>query len=195
MSAKKVVKVDDIKNDAEGIKCQVEKSLYLVNEFLSGLMCGKCFPCSMGSYEARIRLRSLMEGNGSSDDIQQIQRIADEMLISSMCKKGKDVAKYMLEWLDTEVFSSHAAGSCPAQTCKALISYRIEIDKCTMCGDCLKACKYAAIHGEKIQPFKSGYHPFEIKQLKCVKCGDCIKVCKPEAIILVDANVGEPVEV
>lgn len=195
MSVKKVVKVDDIKKDAESIKCPVEKSLYLINEFLSGLMCGKCFPCSMGSYEARVRLRKVVDGNGSEDDLQHIKKIADEMLVASMCKKGKDVAKYMLEWLDSDVFISHVEGLCPEKTCKALIEYRILTDKCTMCGICLDACKYAAIHGESRKPFMSGYQPFEIRQLKCVKCGDCIKVCPEEAIILLDAKAAEPVEV
>lgn len=195
MSAIRIVKVDDIKNDAEGITCPVERSLYLVNEFLSGPMCGKCFPCSMGSYEARIRLNNLFRGNGSDDDLQRIQKIADQMLIASMCKKGKDVAKYILEWHDKDVFSSHVAGRCPEQTCKALIEYRIVTEKCTMCGNCLDACKYGAIHGEKVKPFTSGYHPFAIRRANCVKCGECIKVCQPEAIILVNANIGESVEV
>ncbi len=195
MSAKKIVKVDDIKNDAEGIKCPVEKSHFLIDKFLDGPMCGKCFPCSMGSYEARVLLENLMKGECNETQLLHIKNIADEMLIASMCKKGKDVAKYIIEWFDADVFRKHLDGICTENTCKPLIEYRIIPEKCTMCGDCLPACKYNAIHGEKIKPFTSGYHPFDIKQHKCVKCGDCLPVCPTGAIILVDANVSEAVEV
>jgi len=195
MSAKKVVKVDDIKNDAEPIKCPVERSYYLINEFLAGPMCGRCFPCSMGSYEAKILLANLMNGTSSEEEILHIRTIAQEMTVASLCKKGKDIAKYMLEWMDTDAFSKHLEGACPSKSCKGLIEFRIVHDKCTMCGECLIACKYNAIHGEKIKPFKSGYHPFDIRQQKCVKCGDCVPVCPTEAIIVVDVNVSEPVEV
>jgi ferredoxin len=195
MREKKVVKVDDIKNDAESIKCPVEKSLYLMDTFLSGPMCGRCFPCSMGSYEARILLKNIINGSSSEEEVLHIKTIAEEMIVASLCKKGKDVAKYILEWMDSDVFSKHLEGLCPEKTCKSLIEYRIIPDKCTMCGICSKICKYNAIHGEKVKPFMSGFYPFEIRQQKCVKCGDCLDVCPTEAIILVDAKAGEPVEV
>jgi formate hydrogenlyase subunit 6/NADH:ubiquinone oxidoreductase subunit I len=195
MSEKKIVKVDDIKNDAESIKCPVERSRYLMAEFLAGPMCGRCFPCSMGSYEARILLKNLMNSNSSEEEVRHIKTIAEEMLVASMCKKGKDIAKYILEWMDTDVFNKHLEGICPEKTCKSFIEYRIIPEKCTMCGICSKICKYNAIHGEKVKPFMSGFHPFEIRQQKCVKCGDCLDVCPTEAIILVDAKATEAVEV
>lgn len=195
MTTKPPVKVDDIKNEAEAIKCSVERALYYINEFLAGPMCGRCFPCSMGSYEARVLLNNLIDGKGSDKDIDRIKKIAQEMSIASLCKKGKDTAKYLLEWLDTDIFSKHVEGICPEKTCKTMISYKIDTDKCTMCGDCLKACQYGSIRGEKAMPFKSGYYPFEIKQHICVRCGECIKVCTAEAIIIVDAKIPEPVEV
>lgn len=195
MRAKNIVKVDDIKTDAEEIKCPVEKSYYLIKEFLAGPMCGRCFPCSMGSYEAKILLGNIMIGSGNKDEVLHINKIAEEMIVASLCKKGKDIGRIILEWLDTDVFNKHLQGSCPEKTCKAFIEYGIIPEKCNMCGECLQACKYNAIHGEKIKPFTSGYHPFEVRQLKCVKCGDCLPVCPTEAIILVDAKVKEPVGV
>lgn len=193
---KKVIKVEDIKNDAESSRaCPVDQSLYYINEFLSGPMCGKCFPCSLGCYEARIILSHIIEGNGTEEELLNLKRIAGDMLIGSMCKKGKDTARFILEWMETDVFKKHLEGICPDKTCIAFVEYRIIPEKCDLCGICVSACKYGAIHGEKKKPFLSGYHPFEIRQLKCVKCGDCLPVCPTGAIILVDARAGAPVEV
>ncbi|MDH4027701.1 MAG: 4Fe-4S binding protein [Nitrospirota bacterium] len=195
MNEIKTVKVEDIKKEAEAIKCPVERSFYYMNGFLSGPMCGKCFPCSMGSYEARILLKNIMEGTADEDALKRIRRIADDMLVASMCKKGKDTAKFILEWLDEGVFRKHIEGLCPERTCRAFIEYRIIAEKCTMCGDCHKACKYGAIHGEKAVAFRSGYQPFEIRQGICTRCGECIKVCPAGAIILTDAKSREAVGV
>ncbi len=188
MNARKVVKVEEIKTDAEKIACPVERSHYLVSEFLTGPMCGRCFPCSMGSYEARLILEHIMNGTSSISELERLGIIADTMLRASMCKKGKDIAGYIKEWLDQDVFERHLQRVCPGQTCKAFIEYRIIPGKCTMCGDCLSSCKYNAILGEKVKPLMSGYHPFEIREKKCIKCGECIKVCKYDAIILVSPH-------
>lgn len=195
MNEKRTVKVEDIKNDAVAIKCPVERSFYYISGFLAGPMCGKCFPCSMGSYEVKLLLKDLMDGKGSMEELLHIRKIADEMLVASMCKKGKDTAGFILEWLDEGVFTKHLEGVCPEKTCKTLIEYRIIPDKCTMCGDCLESCEYGAIRGEKAKPFISGYHPFVIRQKNCVKCGECITVCPAAAIVLVDAKAADAVGV
>lgn len=192
MDEKKELKVEDIKTAAEGKKCPVQKALFYVNGFLSGPMCGKCFPCSMGSYEARVRLQALVDGDGTEADLVALGRIAAEMAEASMCKKGKDTAKFILDWMGTDVYRDHLQGKCPARECLALIEYRIVTDKCTMCGLCKDACKYGAILGEKRKPYLSGYMPYEVRQRRCVKCGECVKVCPENAIIIVDAGVEEP---
>jgi formate hydrogenlyase subunit 6/NADH:ubiquinone oxidoreductase subunit I len=192
MADKKIIKVEDIKTEAEKEACPVQQALYYVTEFLAGPMCAKCFPCSMGSYEAKQILTRITEGTGTATDIMNLKRISSEMLESSMCKKGKDTARFMLEWLDTDVFTAHLEGTCPDKSCRAFVEYRIVPDKCTLCGICKNVCKYNAIFGEKAAPFKGGYYPFEIRQTKCVKCGDCIHVCPEGAIVLLDLKVKEP---
>jgi ferredoxin len=191
----KVIKVEDIKKDAEEMQCPVEKSLYLISVFLKGPMCGRCFPCSMGCYEAKIILKNMIAGNSSIEELENLKRIANEILISALCKKGKDTAQFILEWIDTGDFDKHIEGICPEQVCPEFIEYRIISDKCTMCGDCLRACKLGAISGEEKKQFISGYQPFEIRQTKCTKCGECIKVCTEKAIILLDVKSKETVEV
>jgi NAD-dependent dihydropyrimidine dehydrogenase PreA subunit len=178
-------KLEDIKKEAEGKKCPVQKALYFVDEFLVGPMCGRCFPCSFGSYEARIRLRNLSEGAGSEEDVLRLKRIAENMLEASMCKKGKDTAKFIMDYIDTETFRGHLAGICPERECHSLIKYVILPEKCTMCGICLDVCKDNAIIGEKRKSYLSGYQPYEIAEKRCTKCGDCVKVCPVNAIEII----------
>lgn len=188
MTEVKELKVEDIKKSAEAIGCPVQRSLYYVEEFLSGPMCGRCFPCALGTYEAKIRLQKIIDGIGTESDILAIKRIAEDMLEGSLCMKGKNTAKFILEWMATDVFNEHVGGRCPSHECKAFIEYRIIPEKCIMCGLCKEACRYNAIIGEKKKPFLSGYLPFEIRQKRCVKCGDCLPVCPTEAIVIVDVK-------
>ncbi len=192
---KKELKVEDIKQMAEGKGCPVQKALFYVTEFLSGPMCGKCFPCSLGSFEARVRLEKIIEGSGSEEDLAAIRRIASGMAEASMCKKGKDTARFILEWMETGVFLEHVHGRCPDEQCPAFIEYRIIPGVCTICGECKEVCKYNAILGEKRKPFKSGCLPFEIRQKRCAKCGECIKVCPSGAIVRIAVRDSEPVGV
>ncbi|BCB95630.1 hypothetical protein JZK55_05520 [Dissulfurispira thermophila] len=191
MTETKELKVEDIKKTAEEKGCPVQKALYYITEFLSGPMCGRCFPCALGSYEARIRLQNIVEGKGSNADLSALKRIAEDMAEGSLCKKGKDTAKFILEWMATDVYEEHISGRCPSRECKAFVEYRIIPEKCIMCGLCKEACRYGAILGEKKKPFLSGYLPFEIRQKRCVKCGDCLPVCPTEAIIIVDVKSKE----
>lgn len=188
-------KVEDIKTAAEQQGCPVQKALYFMTEFLAGPMCGRCFPCAMGSYEARIRLHNLVEGRGTEADLHALKRIAKDMIEASFCKKGKDTGKFILDWMATDVYEAHVEGRCPDMQCASLITYLIIPQKCTMCGDCKDVCRDAAIHGEKRKPFMAGYLPFEIRQKRCTRCGECIKVCPEGAIVLVAAGAKEPVGV
>jgi NAD-dependent dihydropyrimidine dehydrogenase PreA subunit len=190
VTEKNELKVEDIKKQAEGMSCAVRKALFYITEFLAGPMCGRCFPCAMGSYEARIRLDAIVGGAGTEKDLRALKRIAGDMLHSSMCKKGKDTAKFILEWMSADVYENHVHGFCPAMECPAFIEYTVIPGKCNNCGKCLEACKYHAIFGQKKKPFQSGYPPFYIRQKKCVKCDECRKVCPENAIVMVPAGSG-----
>ncbi len=195
MEEKEQLKVEDIKAQAETKGCPVQKSLYYITGFLAGPMCGKCFPCSLGSYETKILLNNIIERKGTEKDLFNLKKIAEEMLVSSRCKKGKDTAQFILEWMGTGVFKTHIEGRCPDMICSALVEYRIIPEKCIKCGLCKDVCHYGAVHGEKTKPYLSGYHPYEIRQKRCVKCGDCIKVCPTQAIIITNSKDREAVGV
>jgi len=189
MTETKEKKLVDIRKEADGIKCPVRQALYLVEEFLAGPMCGKCFPCEMGTFESKIRLVNLVSGQGSDADIKALRRIADEMTETSRCKKGKDTAAYMLEWLGSDVFAEHVAKHCPAGECTALQQYRVIPDKCINCAKCQDVCKDNAVIGEKNISYKSGDVPFSINQKRCTRCGECIKVCPTAAIEVISLKV------
>lgn len=189
------VTMKDVQAKADIEKCAVRKSRVFIDEFLAGPMCGKCFPCSLGSYEARVRLNKLEEGIATEDDITALRRIAANMVEASMCKKGKDTARYIIENIETGEYAEHLAKVCSMKECRHLHQYVIVSEKCIMCGLCQEVCKDNAVIGEKKKPYLSGYLPFEIAQKRCTRCGECIKVCPTGAILLVDAKDREPVGV
>lgn len=185
---KKEIKMEDVKARAEEKKCLVQQSLVFVNEFLAGPMCARCFPCMMGSYEVKVRLQKLEEGTAAEDDLIKTKRILSDMFFGSMCKKGKDTAKFIMDHIDSDEFRSHVSQACTNKECFGLIRYTIIPEKCTMCGICKDACMYDAIIGEKKKPYLSGYRPFEIVQKRCTKCGDCLKVCPYDAIVVLTGD-------
>ncbi|MEW5745129.1 MAG: NADH-ubiquinone oxidoreductase-F iron-sulfur binding region domain-containing protein [Nitrospirota bacterium] len=195
MTEEKELKVEDIKNAAEARSCAVQKALAYITGFLAGPMCGRCFPCAFGSYEARIRLQQIAEGRGSEEDLAALKRIAADMAEASMCKKGKDTAKFILEWMEKGAFAEHGAGRCSAGECSVLVEYRVAPDDCIMCNACKEVCKYSAIVGEKRKPYFNNYPAYEIRQKRCTRCGECITVCPTGAIVKGTVGAGEPAAV
>lgn len=189
--------LEDIRKKAEERTCPVQKVLYLVEEFLAGPMCGRCFPCSLGSYEARIRLIRIGQHleDVSSQDIAVLKRIGSQMFVASFCKKGRDVGKFITETLESspDEFDLHLAAICHSKECTGVVEYIINPDLCVMCGRCSEVCKYDAVAGEKREGYRSGHIPFEIRQKKCTRCGECIKVCPTGAIELITTEVDSPV--
>ena len=179
----------DVLAAVQNIKCVIQKSQKFVEEFLSEPMCGKCHPCSLGSYEALVRLKRISAGIGKEEDVAAIQMIAGQMLEGSRCIKGKDTAKFLMDALKTESFREHLSGHCEERECPSYITYKVIPNKCVLCGLCKDACKYNAIQGEKRVSYRSGYLPFEIRQKRCVKCGDCLAACPYGAIEAIEEKI------
>jgi ferredoxin len=189
LTEQKEKKLEDIQKEAEEKACAVQKALYYVGEFLAGPMCGKCYPCALGTAEARIRLIRIaqrLEGVSASD-IAALKRIGAQMTEGSFCIKGKKTGKFITEMLTNfaEEFNLHLTGACPQKECMSLLEYVIDPQMCIMCGKCLEACKYDAIIGETKKPYLSGYIPFEIRQKRCTRCGECVKACPTGAIVVI----------
>lgn len=179
----------DVLAAVEDIRCHVQRALTFVEEFLSEPMCGRCLPCALGSYEARVRIERIAGGKGEEDDVRTLRRISEQMLEGSMCKKGKDTAQFLKESLAAGTFDEHVMKKCRDRECPNLLIYRVIPEKCVMCGLCQEACRYNAITGQKKVAFRSGYPPFEIRQKRCVKCGECVPACPYDAIEVVEEKV------
>ena len=186
LTGEKDKSIEHIRKEAEERSCPVQKALYYIEEFIAGPMCSKCFPCALGTGEAKIRLMRI--SRHSEDvayaDVEALRRIGISMIQASFCKKGKDTGRFIVDlFADSEEdIRQHISGICPERECISLIAYTIKPELCTMCGKCSEVCRYHAIVGEKKQPYLSGYLPFEIRQKRCTKCGECIKVCPEGAI-------------
>ena len=179
-------RVEDIRKEAEEKACPVQRALYFVKEFIAGPMCSKCYPCSMGTGEAKIRLMKISRHteNAAENDIEALRRIGLNMTEGSFCKKGRDTGKFLTEVLSLseEEIRQHLAGICPQKECADFIRYVIQPELCIMCGKCSEACEHGAIMGEKKHAYLSGFFPFEIRQKRCTKCGACVGVCPTGAI-------------
>jgi NADH-quinone oxidoreductase subunit F len=191
-SKAKPVTMKDVRARAEEKACPAQQSLVFIEEFLAEPMCGRCFPCSFGSYEARMRIQRVVSGSATAGDIEKLRQISENMLLGSMCKKGKDTATFMIDKLSSDEYEKHVVSHCAREECTDLFQFIIIPEECIMCGICKDACRDNAIIGEKKKPYLSGYLPFEIAQKRCTKCGECIKVCPVAAIRHVKS--GESVE-
>jgi ferredoxin len=173
------------------INCAVQKAIKTWADFQVDKMCGKCHPCMMGSFEV-LNILGRLEGGASSDaDIRRLEIITAEMLLGSRCKKGKDVAQTLDAVLKNnrdELVEHFEKGLCVHLECKPLIRYEIDADKCTMCGECLLACKFAAIAGQKRSLYASGYMPFRIRQARCTKCDACREICPEGAVTIISGG-------
>ncbi len=165
--------------------CLVDLARYFLN-FLSNESCGKCNPCREGIRQMLKILTNITKGLGKEGDIELLQELAENTKGTSLCALGKTAPNPVLSTLNhfrSEYEAHIKEGRCPALSCKALISFTIDPDKCKACGACAKKCAPEAINGGK-----KIVHV--IDQDKCTKCGSCIEAC-PAAFGAVKKISGE----
>ncbi len=156
--------------------CMVDLARYFA-QFLEEESCGKCVPCREGVKRLRQLINYFAMGIGTDEHLVLIQELASAMEGASLCDLGRtapNVVLYALKYFKKE-FEAHMRGECPAGVCNDLILYSIDMNTCTACGACIRACPVQAISGE---PGK----PPSIDMKKCIKCGACKEVCEVDAI-------------
>ncbi|HDD36860.1 MAG TPA: 4Fe-4S dicluster domain-containing protein, partial [Archaeoglobus veneficus] len=155
--------------------CMVDVAKYFL-EFSKIESCGKCVPCRLGLAEMVDIIERITKGEGSLNDLEELERLADVVANTSLCGLGKTAPNPLLTTLRyfREEYEEHIRGRCPAGVCRALVKYRIVEDKCTGCGLCKLNCPAEAI--EEVDEV------YKIDDKKCIKCGSCFNVCKFEAI-------------
>jgi len=159
--------------------CMVDVARYFI-DFLIDESCGKCTPCREGLQQMHRLLQEITEGRGTEADIASLEELAGVVRDTSLCGLGTSAPNPVLTTLRyfRDEYQAHVNEKrCPAGTCKALITYRIDAEKCTGCMLCLKGCPAAAIAGERKKTHV-------IDPEKCIKCGVCFEVCRFDAVLV-----------
>jgi NADH-quinone oxidoreductase subunit F len=167
--------------------CMVDVARYFI-EFLTDESCGKCVPCREGLRQMHRILTNITKGKGKEGDIELLEELAETAVEASLCALGKSAPNPFLSTLKyfRDEYEAHIHDKkCPALSCKELISFYIDPDRCTGCGTCRKQCPADAIDGDK-----KLIHI--IDQDKCTRCGTCFEVCPPKFSSVVKLS-GEPV--
>ena len=168
--------------------CMVDIARYFL-DFTQKESCGQCTLCKLGTKQMLNLLEEITEGKGQPGDIDILLEIGKAVNAGSLCGLGQSAANPVLTTIKyfREEYEEHInEKSCNALACKALISFRIDADKCKGCTICAKACPADAITGEK-----KAVHV--IDQSKCIQCGMCLEKCpkKFRAVICVPGRLNE----
>ncbi len=167
--------------------CMVDFARYFLG-FLADESCGKCVPCREGVKQMLTILTRITKGKGKEGDIELLEELAEVAGSSALCALGKGAPNPVLSTLRhfRDEYEAHInQGKCPSYSCKDLISYYIDPDKCQACTSCFRKCPAEAIEGGK-----NLIHV--VIQDKCTKCGSCLEAC-PVKFGAVKKLSGEPI--
>jgi NADH-quinone oxidoreductase subunit F len=169
--------------------CMVEFARYFLT-FASAESCGKCVPCRVGGQRLLEVLTRITQGEGTLEDLDEIEYISQNMREGSLCALGQLTPGPVMASLRffREEYEAHVKEKyCPAGVCAGMFTYQIDAELCPGCGLCIKACTSHAITGEKKQPHV-------IDQAKCLQCGACYQVCNLGAILIKHKHELVPLE-
>ncbi|MCQ2546670.1 MAG: NADH-quinone oxidoreductase subunit NuoF [Clostridia bacterium] len=157
--------------------CMVDIARFFL-DFTVDESCGKCVPCREGTKRLHENLIKITDGNGTPEDLDKLEELADNIKATSLCGLGQTAPNPVLSTLKhfRDEYEAHVNDKkCPALVCKPLLTFEIK-DDCRGCTLCSRMCPVRAIEGETKKVHV-------INQDKCTKCGTCLTVCKFGSII------------
>ncbi|MGN0197644.1 MAG: NADH-quinone oxidoreductase subunit NuoF [Candidatus Gastranaerophilaceae bacterium] len=157
--------------------CIVEVARFFMN-FTQNESCGKCVPCREGTKNMLKILRKIVNGQGTMEDLEKLEELAEAVKDGSLCGLGKTAPNPVLSTLKyfRDEYIAHIKDKkCPAGVCAAMKTITIQEDLCKGCTKCARTCPVGAIEGTVKNPHK-------IDQSKCIKCGSCLNACPFKAI-------------
>jgi len=167
--------------------CMVDVARYFL-EFLTDESCGKCVPCREGMRQMLKLLTNITKGKGKEGDIELLEQLAETAMEGALCALGKSSPNPFLSTLKyfRDEYEAHVREKrCPALSCKELIAFYIDPEKCKACMTCARKCpSNAIISGKGLIHI--------VDQEKCTKCGTCFEVCPPRFRAVTKIS-GEPV--
>ncbi|MBI5056826.1 MAG: NADH-quinone oxidoreductase subunit NuoF [Nitrospirae bacterium] len=153
--------------------CMVSTAKFFL-EFTADESCGKCTPCRVGTRVMLDMLTDITEGRGKDGDIETLQDLSRDIILTSLCGLGQTAPNPVLSTIRyfKNEYESHIIDNwCKTGICRNLCSFHIFEDLCKGCGACLRGCPQQAIVGEKKQPHR-------IIQELCIQCRNCYDTCK-----------------
>ncbi len=158
--------------------CMVSVARFFM-QFTQNESCGKCVLCREGTKQLLALLDDVIEGRGTAETLELLERLAWAVQKASLCGLGKTAPNPVLSTMrhfrgeyEAHVFQRR----CPTHRCKALAKPWIDPALCKGCALCAKKCPVGAISGER-----KLVHA--IDQEKCIKCGECAAACRLGAVV------------
>jgi NADH-quinone oxidoreductase subunit F len=119
--------------------CMVDVARYFL-DFLTDESCGKCVPCREGMRQMLKILTDITKGKGKEGDIELLEALSETAIEAALCALGKSSPNPFLSTLKyfRDEYEAHVKEKrCPALSCKELIAFHIDPEKCQACMICL----------------------------------------------------------
>ena len=157
--------------------CMVDMARFFL-DFTQNESCGKCNYCRIGTKRMLEILNRIVSGEGREGDLGILEELSERIKDGSMCALGQTAPnpvqttlRHFRNEYEDHIFNK----KCTAKSCRALLTYAIDAEKCAGCTLCAKKCPAGAISGELKKPHAVDHD-------MCIKCGKCLASCRFGAI-------------